>query len=110
MQSLAYWLMVMVDKWTPHTDLAVVQEMVRQGKRRVTTTAYNGAAALGFSSRNEMFEVILALTPSDFYKSMEAEKDPGYWQEVYKPVYLCQDIYLKFIVKDDVVIVSFKER
>jgi len=57
-----------------------------------------------------MFEVILALTPSDFYKSMEAEKDPGYWQEVYKPVYLCQDIYLKFIVKDDVVIVSFKER
>ncbi|ENU7093024.1 TPA: type II toxin-antitoxin system MqsR family toxin [Salmonella enterica] len=47
---------------------------------------------------------------ADFHKSMEAEKDPGYWQEVYRPTYLGQQIYLKFIVKDDVVIVSFKEK
>ncbi|ECC1694940.1 type II toxin-antitoxin system MqsR family toxin [Salmonella enterica] len=100
----------MVDKWTPHTDLETVKDMVRQGKRRMTISAYNGAAAMGFGSRDEMYDAILALTPADFHKSMEAEKDPGYWQEVYRPTYLGQQIYLKFIVKDDVVIVSFKEK
>jgi len=107
---LAYWLIVMVDKWTPHTDLAVVQDMVKQGKRRVTLSALNGAALMGFGTPDEMYAAILALKPTDFYKSMTANQDPGYWQEVYKPQYQGQDIYLKFTVKNDVVIVSFKEK
>lgn len=99
----------MGEKWTPHTRLHIVKNRVRLGKVRTTMSAYNGAAALGFSSRIEMYDAVLALTPSDFHKSMTADKDPGYWQEIYRPVYNGQSIYLKLIVKDDVVIVSFKE-
>ncbi|WP_312411231.1 type II toxin-antitoxin system MqsR family toxin [Pseudescherichia sp.] len=92
------------------TDLSTVQGMVRNGKVAVKISALNGANELGFTCQDEIFEVIYALKPSDFYKVMEANKDPGYWQEVYRPVYNGQWIYLKFLVKDNVVIVSFKEK
>lgn len=84
----------MGEKWTPHTRLHIVKNMVRLGKVRTTMSAYNGAVALGFSSRIEMYDAVLALTPSDFHKSMTADKEPGRWREVYRPVYNGQSIYL----------------
>jgi motility quorum-sensing regulator/GCU-specific mRNA interferase toxin len=100
----------MTEKGTPHTRLDVVKALVRAGKIRTTLSALNDAAALGFSSLEEMLVVILALETKDFYKSMTAYHDHTCWHDVYRPVFSGLRIYMKFIVRDDVLIVSFKER
>ena len=56
-----------------------------------------------------MLEVILALVPSDFYKSMTTHADHKVWQDVYRPTTERGNVYLKLTVIDDVLIVSFKE-
>lgn len=57
-----------------------------------------------------MGAVILALTPSDFYKSMTTHADHRVWQDVYHAHTTSGDeVYLKLTVIDDVLIVSFKE-
>lgn len=52
---------------------------------------------------------MLALKPSDFYKSMTTYADHTIWQDVYRPSTKAGDVYLKLTVIDDVLIVSFKE-
>ncbi|HBC0018029.1 TPA: type II toxin-antitoxin system MqsR family toxin [Enterobacter hormaechei subsp. xiangfangensis] len=98
-----------MEKRTPHTRLHDVQTMVRAGQTAITNTALIGAAQMGFGSKKEIFDVILALTPADFYKSMTAYNDHTTWHEVYRPVYNGQQIYMKFIVSSGVLVVSFKE-
>jgi motility quorum-sensing regulator/GCU-specific mRNA interferase toxin len=56
-----------------------------------------------------MLDVVLALTPADFYKSMTTHADHTIWQDVYRPNTAAGDVYLKLTVIDDVLIVSFKE-
>jgi len=75
---------------------------------RTTHTARAGAVALGFSYA-EMLDVVLALNPADFYKSMTTYADHTVWQDVYHPKTTAGDVYLKLTVIDDVLIVSFKE-
>ena len=48
--------------------------LVEQGQVRATGTALSGAAALDFDF-DDMLNVIRALTPSDFYKSMTTHSD-----------------------------------
>ena len=67
-----------------------------------------GATALGFEL-SDMLAVVIALTPTDFYKSMTTHGDHTVWQDVYRPTTLAGDVYLKLTVIDDVLIVSFKE-
>ena len=67
-----------------------------------------GATALGLEL-SDMLRVVLALTPSDFYKSMTSHADHMVWQDVYRPSTQAGDVYLKLTVIDDVLIVSFKE-
>lgn len=100
-----------MEKGTPHTRLHVVKELVKAGKVLSTQSADTGALALGFNAPTlpEICDVILALTPKDFFKSMTAYGDHTIWHEVYRPTYNGQQIYLKFIVNADVLIVSFKE-
>ena len=57
----------------------------------------------------EMLAVLMALTPSDFYKSMTTHADNKVWQDVYRPSTDAGDVYLKLTVIDDVLILSFKE-
>jgi len=56
-----------------------------------------------------MLDVVLALTATDFYKSMTTHADHTVWQDVYRPNTQAGDVYLKLTVIDDVLIVSFKE-
>jgi len=52
----------------------------------------------------------LALTPTDFYKSMTTHADHRVWQDVYRAKTANGDeVYLKLTVIDDLLIVSFKE-
>ncbi len=97
-----------MEKGTPHCKLSVVRALVRVGKVRTTTSAVIDARLLGFD-RAGMIELVLALDPGDFYKSMTTFADHTIWQDVYRPQTPAGNVYLKLTVIDDVLIVSFKE-
>ena len=97
-----------MEKPTAHCKLAVVKALVEAGQVRATRSARLGATALGLEL-NDMLDVVMALTPMDFYKSMTTHADHAVWQDVYRPSTQAGDVYLKLTVIDDVLIVSFKE-
>lgn len=97
-----------MEKRSPHCPLSHVKALVKANQVRSTFSALSGAAELGFDFA-EMLEVILALLPADFYKSMTTHADHKVWQDVYRPVVQHVRIYLKLTVIDDLLIVSFKE-
>jgi motility quorum-sensing regulator/GCU-specific mRNA interferase toxin len=97
-----------MEKSSPHCKLQLVKAYVAARKVRTTQSARLGAAALGMEL-SDMLEVLLALTPADFYKSMTTHADHTVWQDVYRPNTKVGDIYIKLTVVDGVLIVSFKE-
>jgi motility quorum-sensing regulator / GCU-specific mRNA interferase toxin len=97
-----------MEKRTPHCPLSKVRLLVEAGRVRSTGSALMGAAALGFDFVG-IVEVVVALTPKDFYKSMTTHADHRVWQDVYRPTTKAGEVYLKLTVIDDVLIVSFKE-
>ena len=99
-----------MEKSVPHCKLTVVKACVEADEVRATASAYNGALELGIDDLSGMCAVILALTPSDFYKSMTTHADHRIWQDVYHTKTPSGDeVYLKLTVIDDVLIISFKE-
>ena len=97
-----------MEKPTPHCRLPIVKAMIEAGTVRSTISALAGGAALGFDFAG-IVEVVLALAPADFYKSMTTHADHRVWQDVYRPMTAAGEVYLKLTVIDDVLIVSFKE-
>ena len=97
-----------MEKSTPHCRLPIIQAMIEAGKVRSTMSALAGGASLGFDFAG-IVEVVQALTPADFYKSMTSHADHRVWQDVYRPTTAAGEVYLKLTVIDDVLIVSFKE-
>lgn len=97
-----------MEKRVPHCKLPVVKALVASGKVRTTQAARVGASGLGLGLV-DMLDVLTALQPTDFYKSMTTYADHTVWQDVYRPRTLAGDVYLKLTVIDDVLIVSFKE-
>ena len=97
-----------MEKARPHCKLSVVKRLTGEGKVRATKSALVGAAAIGFDML-AIVDVVKALVPSDFYKSMTTHGDHRVWQDLYRPCTSAGEIYLKLTVVDDVLIVSFKE-
>jgi len=113
------------EKKTAHTRLFIVKELVRAGKVSATRTSQDDAVdQLDFvpPPLPEMIDVILALAESNFVKSMTAYADTTRWMDVYKTSYNEFEIYIKIevlelesleapgkVIKDRVLIVSFKE-
>jgi motility quorum-sensing regulator/GCU-specific mRNA interferase toxin len=81
---------------TPIYDLEEVQRLVGQGviSSRITMAATLGAAELGMREA-DIVAAVLALTPACFYKSMEAEKETGLWQDVYHLQREGAELYIK---------------
>lgn len=98
-----------MEKRTPHCNLSVVKALVEAGKVRATVSAFNGAQDLGINNMTGMCEVVMTLTPANFYKSMTTHADHRIWQDVYHAQIADNEVYLKLTVIDDVLIVSFKE-
>lgn len=98
-----------MERRTPHCRLSVVKSLVLAGQVRATFSAVAGGSALGLDLQG-MVSVVKALTPRDFYKSMTTHADHRIWQDVYRPMTVVGEVYLKLTVVDDVLIVSFKER
>ena len=100
-----------MEKNTPHCKLHVLKALVEGNQVRATLSALNGASELGIFDLAGMCAIVLALTPSDFYKSMTTHADHRIWQDVYHyKLAAGREVYLKLTVVDDVLIVSFKER
>jgi motility quorum-sensing regulator/GCU-specific mRNA interferase toxin len=101
----------MKGKQTPTYDLQAIQRLVREGRVQITAVAVRGAAALGISPAG-IRKVVLSLTPADFFKSMEAEKVPGLWQDVYRPFHVRIQLYVKLqiAVRGDAVVIQLKRR
>lgn len=97
-----------MEKRVPHCKLTAVKALVEAGKVFTTHAARAGASELGFEF-SDMLDVVMALTPADFYKSMTTHADHTVWQDVYRPSTQAGDVYLKLTVIDNVLIVSFKE-
>ncbi|MCO7520199.1 MULTISPECIES: type II toxin-antitoxin system MqsR family toxin [unclassified Pseudomonas] len=97
-----------MEKRTPHCPLERVRVLLREGKVRSTRAAIQGAHKLGLRPR-QILDVIQALSPSDFYKSMTTYQDHRVWQDVYHRPTELGWIYVNLTVVDDVLVVSFKE-
>ncbi len=81
--------------------------MIEDGKVRSTVSALSGGTLLGLDFAG-IINVVKVLTPLDFYKSMTSHADNQVWQDVYRPTTPVGMVYLKLMVNDDVLIVSFK--
>ena len=73
-----------MEKRKPHSRLTVVKALVLAGRVPATHSARLGATGLGFDL-SDMLAVVLALTTSDFYKSMTTHADHTVWQDVDRP-------------------------
>lgn len=97
-----------MEKRTSHWPLSLVKAMVKEGKVRITASAMAGADLMGFG-RVEIIDAVLALAQRDFYKSMTTHADHTLWQDVYRTATVAGPVYVKIVVVDEVLIVSFKE-
>ena len=98
----------------PTYSLQRVQELVTLVRYRISGTAVNGAGDLGFDEQ-DVVACVGALVTADFYKTMEATHRPGFWQDVYRPVYGGIDVYVKVQLEgtdpdDTAVLIQFKRR
>ncbi len=87
-------MFVDMEKGTPHCRLSVVKAIVKAGKVRMAHAPRAGAVELGLTF-SDMFDVVMALTPADFYKSMTTHADHTVWQDVHRPSTRAGDVYLK---------------
>jgi motility quorum-sensing regulator/GCU-specific mRNA interferase toxin len=72
-----------MEKRTPHYSLTDIQAVVAAPTSRpFTLTALRGGLELGLSEL-DMRLVVLALSRSDFFKSMTTHADHREWQDVY---------------------------
>jgi motility quorum-sensing regulator/GCU-specific mRNA interferase toxin len=97
-----------MEKYIPHCELSTVKVMLQAGKVRITTSALAGADALGLDAKG-IVGIVMALTLKDFYKSMTSHNNHREWQDVYRPITHVGEVYVKLIVVNDVLILSFKE-
>lgn len=97
-------------KRIPTYDLAEIQRQIRAGRYLITRSSRDGAELLGLDE-SDVVACVGALTRADFYKSMPALELPGRWQDVYRPTYLGQALYVKLQQRVDgfAVVISFKE-
>jgi hypothetical protein len=97
----------------PTYDLHEIQRLIGQGpiSSWITPVAREGAARLRLD-QSALVDVVLALTEQHFYKSMEAEKVPGLWQDVYHLEHRGIWLYIKLQLSRDgqAVVVQFKRK
>lgn len=99
----------------PTYDLEEIQERLKKEEtRHVTRLARKEAVSLGYADDEEMVRAVLKIVPSDFFKTMPAEKSV-IMQDVYryydksKKLYLYIKLQISWHEKKGVII-DFKEK
>jgi len=106
-----YGLRCLMEKYTPHYDLAVIKADVRRlGDQAFTSTAKATGRKLGFAI-HEMKEVVYQLQTRMLYKSMTTYADHRVWQDVYHISSHGMEIYIKvtYCPGGNPPVISFKE-
>jgi len=95
----------------PSYALLRLKELIKGGKYRITVSAFQSAALMGFLDEDITECICDFLQTSHFYKTMAAEQMAGLMQDVYKITYEGKRVYLKLPISQSghAVIVSFKE-
>jgi hypothetical protein len=96
----------------PTYDLARVIALLAAKCYRITGLAVKEAGELGFDE-SDIVECIGALSSAHFYKTMEAERRPGFWQDVYRTEHGGIPLYVKVQLEgsspsDLLVVIQFK--
>jgi hypothetical protein len=102
-----------MERGQPTYDLHELQRLIGQGpiSSAITKVAEQGARDFGWG-REDIVEAVLELTTQHFYKSMESERMPGLWQDVYHLEFRSRWVYIKLQLGFDgrAGVVQFKER
>lgn len=97
----------------PHHDLSWIKHKISSGPDSyyLTKSARDGVLALGLDV-SDVCECVEGLTPACFHKTMESDRMPGLWQDVYRTTYQGVEIYLKLQIAPagQAVVISFKQR
>ena len=100
-----------MEKQKPHYFLDAIKAAFADPDRlNRTVTAADGADDLGMDDA-DVVDVIQALRPADFDKSMTSHSHHTVWQDVYKPTVAERTIYVKFTLdaQKAFLLISFKE-
>ncbi len=98
-----------MEKRIAHYSLKTIRELIARKKYVVTLSARQSYIALGLED-DEVLAVIDDLKPIDLYKSMTSYNNHLLWHDVYHSSYKSIELYIKLQVKEDAIIISFKER
>ena len=97
-----------MEKRIAHFRLDSIHTLVSANQFALTHSARSGMSRLQ-CDRNDLKQVLLALTRKDFYKSMTSHADHRLWQDVYRPQSRFGHLYIKLTVVEKLLIISFKE-
>jgi len=98
-----------LEKRIAHYSLSKIKELIAKKKYVVTLSARQSYTALGLED-DEVLKVIDGLKPKDLYKSMTSYNNHQLWHDVYHSSHEGIELYIKLQVKEDAIIISFKER
>ena len=98
-----------MEKRIAHYSLSNIKELIAKKKYVVTLSARQSYTALGLED-DEVLKVIDNLNTIDLYKSMTNYNNHLLWQDVYHSSYKGIELYIKLQVKEDAIVISFKER
>lgn len=98
-----------MEKKIAHYHLNEIKELIAKNKYVVTLSARQSYTALGLDD-HEVLSVIDNLESKDLYKSMTSYQNHQIWHDVYHSSYNGIELYIKLQVREDVIIISFKER
>ncbi|MEI6701902.1 MAG: type II toxin-antitoxin system MqsR family toxin [Deltaproteobacteria bacterium] len=88
----------------------IINLVAAKGADAFTLTALTNARLMGLSAAQAV-AVVIALTPTMFYKSMTTHFDSSVWQDVYHaptPVGRCA--YIKLTLQEGAIVIQFKEK
>lgn len=99
----------------PTYDLSTIKRLVGEGRYHVTGQALDGLGELDFD-RTDVVACIMQLGPHCFHRTMSAERAPGPWQDVYRPIRCGIALCVKLQIANRLgglslaVVVSFKRK
>ena len=98
-----------MEKRIAHYSLDAIKRMIQENNYMVTLSARQTYTELGLSD-DEVLEIIGKLKASNLYKSMTSYHNHKIWHDVYHSSYRGIELYIKLQIKENAIIISFKER
>ena len=101
-----------MEKRKPHYSLKDIQEKVlSDGEDTFSRTAVENSKAMGLTIE-QAIEVVCAMPPSCFYKSMTTHAMSKIWQDVYHPpTPIGKTAYVKATLRDEgSIVIQFKDK